>query len=51
MYAEKATNSIKMNMRVLVYLSIEVVILRMIRSYFIWREARVEAAPPGRIAP
>jgi hypothetical protein len=51
MYAENATNSIKMNMRVLVYLSIEVVILRMIRSYFIWREARVEAAPPGRIAP
>ena len=47
--AEKATNYIMMNMRVLVYLSIEVVALSMIRSYLLWREARVEAAPPGRI--
>jgi hypothetical protein len=49
MYAENAANYIKMNMRVLVYLSVEVVALSMIRSYLVWREARVEAAPPGRI--
>ncbi len=49
MYVENATNYIMMNMRVLVYLSIEVVALSMIRSYLVWREARVEAAPPGRI--
>jgi hypothetical protein len=49
MYAENATNYITMNMRVIVYLSIEVVALSMIRSYLRWREARVEAAPPGRI--
>ncbi len=49
MYVENATNYITMNMRVLVYLSIEVVALSMIRSYLVWREARIEAAPPGRI--
>jgi hypothetical protein len=49
MYAENAKNYITINMRVLVYLSIEVVALSMIRSYLVWREARVEAAPPGRI--
>jgi hypothetical protein len=49
MVAENATNYITMNMRVIVYLSIEVVALSMIRSYLMWREARVEAAPPGRI--
>jgi len=49
MDAENATNYITMNMRVLLYLSIEVVILSMIRSYLLWREARIEAAPPGRI--
>ena len=49
MNTEKATNYITMNMRVLVYLSIEVVALSMIRSYLLWREARIEAAPPGRI--
>ena len=47
--AENATNYIMMNMRVLVYLSVEVVALSMIRSYLLWREARLEAAPPGRI--
>ncbi len=46
---ENATNYIIMNMRVLVYLSIEVVVLSMIRSYLRWKEARIEAAPPGRI--
>jgi len=49
MDAENATNYITMNMRVLLYLSIEVVALSMIRSYLLWREARIEAAPPGRI--
>jgi len=49
MYAGNATNYITVNMRVLIYLSIEVVALSMIRSYLVWREARVEAAPPGRI--
>ena len=49
MYAGNATNYITVNMRVLIYLSIEVVALSMIRSYLRWREARVEAAPPGRI--
>jgi len=49
MDAENATNYITMNMRVLVYLSIEVVALSMIRSYLRWREACIEAAPPGRI--
>lgn len=49
MYAENAMNQITMNMRVLVYLSIEVVVLSMIRSYLVWREACIEAAPPGRI--
>ena len=48
-YAENATNYIVMNMRVLIYLSIAVVALSMIRSYLRWKEARVEAAPPGRI--
>jgi hypothetical protein len=49
METENATNHITMNMRVLVYLSIEVVALSMIRSYLRWREACIEAAPPGRI--
>jgi hypothetical protein len=49
MNMEKATNYITMNMRVLVYLSIEVIALSMIQSYLMWREARIEAAPPGRI--
>jgi hypothetical protein len=49
MEMENATNHITMNLRVLVYLSIEVVALSMIRSYLRWREACIEAAPPGRI--
>jgi len=49
METENATNYIKMNTRVFVYLSIEVVALSMIRSYLSWREACIEAAPPGRI--
>ena len=49
METEKATNFITMNTRVFVYLSIEVVALSMIRSYLSWREACIEAAPPGRI--
>jgi hypothetical protein len=49
MNMENATNYITMNMRVFIYLSIEVVVLSMIQSFLLWREARIEAAPPGRI--
>ena len=51
MLMEAARNQIIMNMRVFVYLSTEVSVLSMFRSYFVWREARLEAAPPGRIPP
>ncbi len=48
---EGVVNQIVLDMRVFVYLTVGVVALRIIGSYLEWGEARVEAAPPGRIPP
>ncbi len=44
-------SSITMDLRVFVYISIATILLKMIQVYLEWNEARIEAAPPGRIAP
>jgi hypothetical protein len=49
--AEGVKNSITMDLRVFVFFSIFTIILRVIKVYFEWKEARIDAAPPGRIAP
>ena len=49
--AEGVQNSISMDLRVFVYISIASILLKMIQVYLEWNEARIEAAPPGRIAP
>jgi len=46
-----AVSHIVMDMRVFVYLTVGVVALRIIQAYLEWGEAKVEAAPPGRIPP
>ncbi len=44
-------NTITMDLRVFVYISIGTIFLKVLQVYLEWKEARVEAAPPGRIAP
>ncbi|MBN2336333.1 hypothetical protein JXL21_12300 [Candidatus Bathyarchaeota archaeon] len=48
---EGGTSFIQLDMRAFIYLTVGVVVLRIIQSVLEWSEARVEAAPPGRIAP
>ena len=48
---EGVQSIITMDLRVFVYISIATILLRVIKVYFEWEEARIEAAPPGRIAP
>ena len=48
---EGVQNSIVMDLRVFVYISIAAILLKIIHVYLEWNEARIEAAPPGRIAP
>lgn len=47
---EGLTSVITMDLRVFIYFTLLTVGLRVIKSYLEWSEARVEAAPPGRIA-
>jgi hypothetical protein len=44
------TSVIKMDLRIFIYFTFLTVALRVIKSYLEWNEARIEAAPPGRIA-
>ncbi|MBD3173414.1 hypothetical protein GF326_13195 [Candidatus Bathyarchaeota archaeon] len=44
-------STIVMDLRVFVYISIGTIFLKVLQVYLEWKEARVEAAPPGRIAP
>jgi hypothetical protein len=44
-------SSIAMDLRVFVYISIATILLKVVQVYLEWNEARIEAAPPGRIAP
>ena len=46
-----ATTSIAMDLRVFVYISIATILLKVVQVYLEWNEARIAAAPPGRIAP
>lgn len=48
---EGVQSSIAMDLRVFVYISIGTILLKVIQVYLEWNEARIEAAPPGRIAP
>jgi len=48
---EGVQSTIAMDLRVFVYLSIGTILLKVIQVYLEWNEERVEAAPPGRIAP
>jgi hypothetical protein len=48
---EGVQSIIRMDLRIFVYISIATVLLRVVKAYFEWKEARIEAAPPGRIAP
>jgi hypothetical protein len=43
------TSVIKMDLRIFIYFTFLTVALRVIKSYLEWNEARIEAAPPGRI--
>ena len=48
---EGVQSTIAMDLRVFVYISIGTILLKVIQVYLEWNEARIEAAPPGRIAP
>jgi ABC-type multidrug transport system fused ATPase/permease subunit len=48
---EGVQSTIAMDLRVFVYLSIGTILLKVIQVYLEWNEERIEAAPPGRIAP
>lgn len=48
---EGAHTSIAMDLRVFVYISIASVLLKILQAFLEWNEARIAAAPPGRIAP
>lgn len=48
---ERVYNIISMDLRVFVYVSIGTILLKMVQIYLEWNEARIEASPPGRIAP
>ncbi len=47
--AEGYTSLIKMDMRIFITFTGVTVILKVIKSYLEWNEARIEASPPGRI--
>lgn len=47
---EGLSGMIVMDLRVFIYFTLLTVALRVIKSYLEWNEARIEAAPPGRIA-
>lgn len=47
---EGLTSVIVMDLRVFIYFTLLTVALRVIKSYLEWNEARIDAAPPGRIA-
>jgi hypothetical protein len=44
-------STITMDLKVFVYISIGTIFLKVLQVYLEWKEARLEAAPPGRIAP
>ncbi len=46
---EGLSGFIKMDMRIFIYFTFVTVALKVIKSYLEWNEARIEAAPPGRI--
>ena len=46
---EGLTSVITMDLRVFIYFTLLTVGLRVIKTYLEWNEARIEAAPPGRI--
>ncbi len=48
---EGVQSSIVMDLRVFVYISIATILLKVVQVYLEWSEAKVEAAPPGRIPP
>lgn len=47
---EGLTSVIVMDMRIFIYFTLLTVAMKIIKSYLEWNEARIEAAPPGRIA-
>ena len=47
---EGLTSVIIMDLRVFIYFTLLTVALKVIKSYLEWNEARIESAPPGRIA-
>lgn len=48
---EGVQSNIILDLRIFVYISIGTILLKVVQVYLEWKEARVEAAPPGRIAP
>ena len=46
-----AVSQITMDIRAFIYITVVVVCLRIIQSYLKWNEAKIEAAPLGRIPP
>jgi hypothetical protein len=46
---EGLTSVIRMDLSVFIYFTLLTVALRVVKSYLEWNEARIEAAPPGRI--
>jgi len=47
----EVTSSVAMDLSAFVYISVGVILLKVIQIFLEWREARIEAAPAGRIAP
>ena len=47
----QVTNTIRMDLRVFIYLTFLTVVLRVLQTYLEWSEARTDALPPGRIPP
>lgn len=47
---EGLTSMIVMDLRIFIYFTLLTVALKVIKTYLEWNEARIEAAPPGRIA-
>ena len=48
---EGVHNIIAIDLRVFVYVSIATIFLKMVQIYLEWNDAKIEASPPGRIAP
>lgn len=47
----QVTNTIRMDLRIFIYLTFLTVVLRVLQTYLVWSEARADAMPPGRIPP